>query len=78
MAGAAAKLFTDVSMTHVRQPFYSAAGGPVRAIRRLVLRGMAILAMSPMGILPMLPKTHGEDTGKMPVILMGGTPMPHF
>ena len=36
---------------------------------------MAILAMSRMGVSPMQPQTHGEDTGKMPVRLMGETPM---
>ena len=36
---------------------------------------MAILAMSRMGVPPMQLKAHGEDTGKMPVVLMGETPM---
>jgi hypothetical protein len=49
---------------------------------------MAILAMSPMGILPMVfflhfllwhkkDNSNSEDTGKMPVIHMGKMPMLH-
>ena len=44
---------------------------------------MAGLPTSSMGIMfarvsPVQPKRYGEDTGKMPVRLMGGAPMPLF
>ena len=42
------------------------------------ISSMALLAMSSMGSLPVWVspmQPHGKDTGKMPVRLMGGTPM---